>query len=130
MAMTKETEERVQNLLTSLEKKNATANRLMWSLAGLIIAALVSFGAYSERQKELRDKVEFIDKNYIPMMFIEGTQTNQYYMVRDLVARLSGASKEEIDQITKEYREFQNQMNDQMIEMKKAMSPKTRSIQK
>jgi hypothetical protein len=125
--MTLETEQRVHELLDKLEKRNSIVLKITTSMIILILTTLIGIGIYIQKANQLRNDVDDIEKNYIPIMFLDGLQKNQYFMTKDLIIQLTGASSENIDKLTCEYREFQKFMIDQMIDIKKAHSGRTRS---
>ena len=128
--MTAETEQRANDLLDKFEHRNGIVLKLIYALIVLLLTSLIYIGIYIQKADRLRKDVNEIERNYIPFMFYEGLQKNQYFLTRDLVATFSGASKQEIDLISSEYLEFQKYMMDQMIGIKKAHSNTSRSAGK
>jgi hypothetical protein len=116
------------------QKMDARHNKLMNVIYGLIVVILgagaiqfVSFGEVKAQTVAIQGTVDFINKNYVPTIFLEGMQQNYAYQLEEIVATFTG-DKEQIREISKKYADFQQAMIKQMISMKGGISSQTRSI--
>lgn len=111
----------VEEYCKKMDERHANLMKIIWSLILVFIAAgaiqFVTFGELKAQVKESDDKLHFIDKNYVPTIFLEGMQQNYSYQLQEIVATFTG-DKEKVRSISAKYNEFQQTMIKQMISMK------------
>ena len=128
--------------MRTILKDNPNAMNLI-TLLTLILLLGANLVGIADNRKNIKDNsksIAYINKEFVPMMFLNGMAKNSNYQTSEivnttgeLIAVFSG-NKElaqeyriKISDIQKKYLDFQQTMIDQMIEIKKANSTNTRS---
>jgi tetrahydromethanopterin S-methyltransferase subunit G len=100
---------------------DAKVNRLVNIIYGLLtlfiagsLALFVTFGELKAQTTEIEKKVEFVWRDYMPAMYLEGFAKNQNYQTQEIVATIKG-DKEAVKEINAKYIDFQKTMLDNMI---------------
>lgn len=92
-----------------IKKPDMSANKLN-IIAAIVITAfvgqLVVFGAVKSKVDNTSDLVHEINKNYVPMILMEGLIKNQNYQTEELVNTIIG-DKERVHAVNEKYLEFQ-----------------------
>ena len=111
-------------------------NRLVNIIYGLItlfiagsLALFVTFGELKAQTNEIERKVEFVWKDYMPSMYLEGFAKNQNYQTQEIVATIKG-DKEAVKEINAKYIDFQKTMLDNMIRSRGGIVNTTRGGKK
>jgi hypothetical protein len=123
----------VEDYCNRMDKKY---NRLMNVIYGLMIAIVgagavqfITFGEVKSQVKTSAKQIDFIGKDYIPTMFLEGFAKNQNYQTEEIVATIKG-DHEKIKEINEKYIDFQKTMINSLIQMRGGISNVTRSAKK
>jgi hypothetical protein len=133
--MSVEEQSRVEDLVAkycrTMDDRHKNLIKIIWALVIVILGAgaiqFVSFGEVKAQSKSNADKIEFIDKNYIPSIFLEGMQQNYSYQLEEIVAVFTG-DKEKVKDISRKYSDFQITMMRQLSQQKGSIPGTTRSI--
>jgi len=106
------------------KKMDDRYSNLMKVIYGLIIVILgagaiqfVSFGATKNQVESLQKSVDFVSKDYIPTMLLEGLLKNQNYQTQEIVATING-DKQEVKAINDKYLDFQKTMINNFIQLR------------
>jgi hypothetical protein len=109
---------------------------LMKVIYGLIIVILgagaiqfVSFGATKNQVESLQKSVDFVSKDYIPTMFLEGLLKNQNYQTQEIVSTING-DKQRVKEINEKYIDFQKTMLNNFIQQRGGYTNITRGGKK
>ncbi len=78
------------------------------------IAAAIALHNY--RISNVERQVTFINKNFVPMFFLEGMTENSNYQIKELVAHIAG-NDAEVDKIREKYVSFQKMMISSLIQL-------------
>jgi hypothetical protein len=110
------------------DKMDKKYNRLMNIIYGLIVAIVsagaIQFISFGEAKAQIRintEKLLFIDRNYVPTVFLDGFVQNQNYQTQEIVATIHG-DPIKIKEINDKYLEFQKTMINQMIKFRDGIS--------
>jgi tetrahydromethanopterin S-methyltransferase subunit G len=111
-------------------------NRLVNIIYGLLtlfiagsLALFVTFGELKAQTNEIERKVEFVWKDYMPSMYLEGFAKNQNYQTQEIVATIKG-DKEAVKEINAKYIDFQKTMLDNMIKARGGVTNNVRGVKK
>jgi hypothetical protein len=117
------------------EQMDNKYNKLIKVIYGLVIAIMgagalqfITFGEVKAQVIESKDQLEFINKNYVPTIFLDGFIQNQNYETQEIVATIHG-DPEKVKEVCEKYLRFQKTMINQMIEFRGGITPTTRSLQ-
>ena len=111
-------------------------NRLVNIIYGLLtlfiagsLALFVTFGELKAQTNEIERKIEFVWKDYMPSMYLEGFAKNQNYQTQEIVATIKG-DKEAVKEINAKYIDFQKTMLDNMIKARGGVTNNVRGVKK
>lgn len=118
------------------KKMDERHSKLMNVIYALILAFIgagaiqfVSFGEVKAQAKETAAKVDFINQNYVPTLFLEGMLQNYMFYTQEMVAKVTG-DKGELKEVGEKYIMFQSEMVKQMIQSRGGISSQTRGSKK
>ena len=105
---------------------------LMW-IIGIIITTFLGFGGVQiltfgqiKHQVEINtEKLDFVERDYVPAWFLEGMIQNMNYQTEEIVASLNGDNKK-VKEINTKYIEFQKTMLNNLIKYRGGMTYTTR----
>ncbi|MGE5457299.1 MAG: hypothetical protein ACM3RX_02990 [Methanococcaceae archaeon] len=121
----------VEEYCKKMDTRHSLLMKVIWGLLVLFFGAgliqFVTFGELKAQVKETDEKLQFIDRNYVPTIFLEGMQQNYSYQLQEIVATFTG-DENKVRIISQKYNEFQQTMIKQMIGVKGGISSTTRSI--
>ena len=89
-----------------------------------IVAGMAIHGVRIERTEE---RVEMINKNFIPTFFLEGLILNMNYQTEEIVATMNGDA-EKIHKINEKYIQFQKTMIKNLNDMRGSITNETRGL--
>lgn len=121
----------IETLLTVMDEKYNQLLKVVYGLVIVIIGAgAIQFVTFGELKSDVKNNIartDYIWKEFVPTMFLEGFAQNQNYQTQEIVATLTG-DKAKVKEINDKYIEFQKTMINNLIQMRGGMSNTTRSI--